>query len=54
MVGSYIYLTEKYSRICMISVDGFAPSFSLDNFVQDSSVYILYVISLKLFLDPLQ
>ena len=38
----------------MISVEVFAPSFSLDNFVKDSSVDILYVISLKLFLDPLQ
>lgn len=47
-------LTEKHSRIPMISIELFAPSFSFNDFVKDSSVDVLYVISLKLFLNPLQ
>ena len=38
----------------MFSIKLLVAGFSLDNFLKDSSVDILYVISLKLFLDPFQ
>ena len=37
----------------MFSIELFAASLSFNNFVKDSSVDVLYVISLKLFLNPL-